>query len=151
MNSVLLIIFFQLTSCSSDIEIIRELYKSAYISESNCNNLGKKLNNIKNNKSVLIKGYEGCFYLIKCKFSKSYIEKIKYFTNGKTLLETAIKLDPESVELKFLRYSIQKNLPKFLFYNNIEKDFNFVNKNIDSINDKKTKQFILNSLIFINQ
>ncbi len=147
MKSILLIILLHLSSYNSDIDIIRKLYLSSYTSESNCNTLGEKLNNLEGNTSILIKGYEGCFYFMKCKFINSPIDKLIYFKKGKKLLETAIEKDPKSVELRFLRYSIQKNLPKFLLYNhNLEKDLNFVNENIKTINDKEVQKFIINSL-----
>ena len=53
MKSILLIVLLHLSSYSNDINTIRELYLSAYISESNCNNLGKELNNIKDNDLIL--------------------------------------------------------------------------------------------------
>ncbi len=147
MKSILLIILLQFSSYSNDINIIRELYLSAYKSESNCNNLGKKLNSIENNNFILINGYKGCFYFIKCKFNNNAIEKLVYFNKGKKLLEAAIKQEPKSVELRFLRYSIQKNLPRFLLYNNhLKKDLNFVNKNIEYVNDEEVQKFITNSL-----
>ncbi|MBU46919.1 MAG: hypothetical protein CMD28_05755 [Flavobacteriales bacterium] len=147
MKSLLLIILLNLSSYNSDINTIRKLYLSAHTNEYNCNNLGKKLTFIEDNTSILIKGYEGCFYFIKCKFINNPIEKLIYFRKGKKLLETAIKEDPKSVELKFLRYSIQKNLPRFLSYHdNLERDLNFVNANITSINNKEEQKFIINSL-----
>ena len=145
MNSILLIILIHFSSYNNDISIIRELYLSAYISEANCNNLGEKLNSIEGDNSILIKGYKGCFYFIKCKFINNPIEKIIYFNKGKKLLEAAINQKPKSVELRFLRYSIQKNIPRFLLYDNIEKDLNFVNKNIKGI-DMKSQEFIISSL-----
>ena len=147
MKAILLIILLHLTGYNNDIDIIRKLYLSSYTSEANCNTLGKKLNTLEGNTSILIKGYEGCFYFMKCKFINSPIDKLIYFKKGKKLLETAIEKDPKSVELRFLRYSIQKNLPKFLLYNhNLEKDLNFVNENIKTINDKEVQKFIINSL-----
>ena len=147
MKSILLILLFHTSNYNSDINVVRELYLSAYINEDSCNNLGEKLNSIENNKEILIKGYQGCFYFIKCKFINNPIEKLIYFRKGKKLLETAIKEDPKSVELKFLRYSIQKNLPRFLSYHdNLEKDLNFVNENITSISNKEEQKFILQSL-----
>ena len=147
MKSLLLIILLNLSSYNSDINTIRKLYLSAHTNEYNCNNLGEKLTSIEDNTSILIKGYEGCFYFIKCKFINNPIEKLICFRKGKKLLETAIKEDPKSVELKFLRYSIQKNLPRFLSYHdNLERDLNFVNANITNINNKEEQKFIINSL-----
>ena len=147
MKSLLLIILLYTSNYNIDIDSLRELYLSAYTSEANCNNLGEKLNRIENNNTTLIKGYKGCFYFIKCKFINNPIEKLIYFRKGKKLLETAIQEDSTSVELKFLRYSIQKNLPRFLSYHdNLEKDLNFVNQNIKSVNNKESQLFIINSL-----
>ena len=147
MKSILLIILLHISGDNSDINLIRTLYLSAYTNELHCDNLGEKLNTTENNTSILIKGYKGCFYFIKCKFINNPINKLIYFNKGKELLEEAIKQDPNSVELKFLRYSIQKHIPKFLFYSdNIQKDLNFVNENIKSIKNKDTQEFISNSL-----
>ena len=111
-----------------------------------------KISKMENQNTSLIKGYKGCFYFIKCKFTNNPVKKIKYFDKGKHLLERAINDDPKSVELKFLRYSIQKNLPKFLlYYENIEKDLNFVKKNITNLKDEKTRKFITTSLKAISK
>ena len=147
MKSILLILLINFSSYNHDIDTIRSLYLSAYISEKNCNNFREKIKNIENKNSILMQAYEGCFYFIKCQFINNPLEKFKYFKKGKELLETAIKEDPKSVELKLLRYSIQKNLPRFLlYYDNIEKDLNFVTENINSINDKKVQKFITTTL-----
>ena len=152
MKSILLIILLHISADNSDINQIRTLYLSAYIDEIHCNNLGEKLNTIENNTSSLIKGYKGCFYFIKCKFINNPIDKLIYFNKGKELLEEAIKQDPNSVELKFLRYSIQKHIPKFLFYSdNVQKDLNFLNENIKSIKDKDVQKYISNSLKTISK
>ena len=152
MKSLLLILFLNFSAYSNDINTIREAYLLAYTSESNCNAFGEKLMEIKDSKSILIKGYEACFYFIKCKFIKNPIDKLIYFNKGKKMLELAIQKDPESIELRFLRYTIQKNLPRFLLYhNNIEKDLTFVKENLNNIADKYIKKFILTSIDSINK
>ena len=72
---------------------------------------------------------------------------MKNFRIGKDMLESAIKNDPESVELRFLRYSIQKNIPKFLSYsNNLEKDLKFVKDNISQIFNYEFRIYISSSI-----
>ena len=64
----------------------------------------------------------------------------------------AIKENPCSLEIRLLRYSIQKKLPKLLLYfNEIEEDYNFIIKNINTIKDEKTKEFIIQSLKALNK
>ena len=146
MRLTLLLILFNISISDNDLQIIRELYLSAYITESKCNNFGEKLASVEDNNSTLIYGYQGCFYFLKSKFVHNPHKKFSYFNKGKKLLEAAIKQDPKSVELRFLRYSIQKNLPKFLLYNNLEKDRDFLNDNIKNINNQDVKRFIIESL-----
>jgi len=122
---------------------IRELYSVAYLSNERCDMLGKAVNKKDINDSYLINGYRGCYYLIKCKFIKNPITRLKYFRRGKNLLEVAIMENNKSVELRFLRYSIQTNLPKYLLYNKeIKKDITFVKLNIDKISNKFEKEYI---------
>ena len=80
------------------------------------------------------------------------MDKLFYFQKGKKILESSIKKNPNSVELRFLRYTIQKNLPRFLFYyNHMDKDLIFFINNINSITDKKTQKYIEKSLESINK
>lgn len=143
MKSVLLTLILNLSISNSDIATIRESYLLAHTSESNCDHFGEKIffNKVK---SPLIKGYLACFYFIKSKFENNPLDKFYFFKKGRSILEAAIHEDPKSVELIFLRYSIQKNLPAFLLYDNTEKDLIFVNENLSKISDQKTKNFILN-------
>ncbi|MCB0806858.1 MAG: hypothetical protein KDC05_13760 [Bacteroidales bacterium] len=52
--------------------------------------------------------------------------KLSVFNKGKDLLETAIGMDAESVEARFLRYTVQTNIPGILNYNNLEEDKHFI-------------------------
>ena len=152
MKSVLLIIVFNLINYNNDIMLIRSLYSNASKSEYHCNKFGETINKKEDVSSILIKGYEACFYFIKCKFIDNPIEKISYFNKGKKLLESLIEENPDAIELRFLRYSIQKNLPRvLLYYDNIEKDLNFVRKNISNIKDEKAQKFIANSIEAISE
>ena len=148
--TILLLVLSEYTY-SSDILKTRELYSNASLSENNCKKFGDSL--FKNsNKSPIIKGYKGCYLMIKCKFTSNPIQKISYFKKGKSKIEKAIMESPYSLEIRLLRYSIQKKLPKILLYfNEIEEDYNFIIKNINTIKDKKTKEFIIQSLKALNK
>lgn len=57
------------------------------------------------------------------------ISKLKTFNEGKKNLESAIKKEPYNPEIRFIRLSIQKNIPSFLGYKeNIENDTEFLKK-----------------------
>ena len=145
MKFILLTLILNLSVSDQEISAIRESYLLAYLNESNCDHFGEQIV-LNTEKSPLVKGYLGCFYFIKSKFETNPIDKFYYFKKGKNLLEAAIHEDPKSIELIFLRYSIQKNLPRFLLYNNTEKDLIFVDENLSKVSDQKTKKFILNCM-----
>lgn len=142
--TILILTFFSYTS---EIISVRDLFISAYKSELHCDNFGDKLHSINMDSSTLFKGYLGCYYFIKCKYLNNPVDKLSFFKEGKRLLESAISEDPSSVELRLLRYSIQKKIPRvLLYYDSLEEDIIFVNENVINITDKSTKDFILYSL-----
>lgn len=136
---------------SSDILKTRELYSIASLSENNCEKFGESL--YKNlAKSSITRGYKGCYLMIKCKFTINPFKKISYFNKGKSKIEKAIKDNPSSLEVRLLRYSIQKKLPRLLLYfKEIEEDYDFIINNINTIKDDKTKEFIIQSLKALNK
>lgn len=153
MRLVLIILLLVLSeyTYSSDILKTRELYSNASLCENNFKKFGESL--FKNSTtSPIMKGYKGCYFMMKCKFTSNPIQKISYFKKGKSKIEKAIKESPYSLEIRLLRYSIQKKLPKLLLYfDEIEEDYNFIIKNINTIKDDKTKEFIIQSLEALNK
>ena len=134
---------------STNIEKIRELYTKAYLSELDCKLFGENLTKEKKTCS-LIEAYTGCYFLMKCKFTKKPLQKINYFVAGKTNIEQAIKMNPKSVELRFLRYSVQRQLPRFLFYfSELNNDLQFIRENVNKIQNQQTKKFIIESMATI--
>ena len=70
--------------------------------------------------------------------------KLSYFSKGKQLLEKTIEADAKNVELRFLRFAVQTNLPSFLGYKeHIQKDKAFLIKSIGHINDLELKQQVV--------
>jgi hypothetical protein len=79
-------------------------------------------------------GYLGGLQTIWANHVFNPINKLKTFKEGKINIEKAIKLDPDNVELRFIRLSIQKNAPSFLGYNsNINSDKEFIKSNQKTI------------------
>lgn len=148
MKATLITILITLLSYpDQEINKIRKLYITAPQSKVNCESLGSQILKNKKRTSPLIIGYEGCYYLIRCKFTSSPFKKTKWFNKGRDLLEYSIKKDPKSVELRFLRYAIQKKLPRFLLYSdNLERDYTFIQNNLNNITNKETLTFIKSSL-----
>ncbi len=117
MIRIIAILFFALQSLSalSQVEQLRILFfssssiegkKSFYDFTKNLN-----LSNAEN------KAYFGVATAMYAEVAESVSEKIGYFNSGKDLLEEAIGLDWYNPEIRFLRFSVQAEVPFFLGYN----------------------------------
>ena len=63
------------------------------------------------------------------------MSKLTTFKKGKKNIELAISKEPENVEIRYIRFSVQKNAPSFLGYNNnLKEDRDFLVKNKKNIN-----------------
>lgn len=107
---------------------IRTQLPQAFEEEQVCEALLLKANQ-QNIDAPVLKGYVGALHLAKSKHV-SIFKKMQFFNKGVALLEEAISKASENVELRFLRLTIQINLPGFLGYSDkISTDKSFVIKN----------------------
>jgi len=134
-------------SYSQETHTYRELYIESFDKEDACNSLNTILeDNIKTNNNIE-NAYLGVSYIMKSKYKFNPISKLYLFSKGKEILERSIKEEPSNLELKFLRLSIQQNIPEILAYNqNIEEDQKFINNNINKNKDGALKKLIKSTL-----
>lgn len=98
-------------------------------------------------KNSVEKGYEAAFHMFMAKHTGNPIKKMSYFNGGKKMLEKQIKIDPNNVELRFIRLCIQYYIPTYLGYrDNIEQDKDFLVSNLYKLNDEKTKDMLFDYL-----
>lgn len=149
MITFLLILFAHLTSVASEpnIKSIRLKFHNSTSSEEVCKDLIKQLEPYNERNSPLLLGYKGGATMIMAKHSFNPFSKMSYFKNGKTILEKAIQADNNNVELRFLRYTIQTNVPSFLGYSSqIEKDQSFLKQSVSGLKDAELKKIITSYL-----
>lgn len=71
--------------------------------------------------------YLGVVNMLKSKASKFPITKYKYFSEGCKIMDLSISTEPEDVELRYLRFVFQTELPGFLGYDeNREEDLSYI-------------------------
>lgn len=124
---------------------VRNTMQYAFNEESVCYKLYDKVKHINDPEPVLM-GYIGALHIARSRFVP-LLDKRESLRKGEEKLEASIKLEPQNLELIFLRLSIQLNLPGFLGYNdNIESDKKFV------INNYKKASKVLKAKIvkFVN-
>ncbi len=143
---ILCLIAFQLEINAEDLQSLRQTYLDSFKKEQVCDSVKiilenkKELSNIEN-------AYLGVFHMMKCRFTLNPISKISLFSIGRDLLEQSIKNDPENLEIRFLRYSIQKNIPKILLYSqHISTDEKFIFDKIALSKDKELNDYITSTI-----
>ena len=93
---------------------------------------------------ALATGYSGAFTMVMARHTANPFKKLRYFRDGKALLERAIKASPQDTELRFLRLSLQHNLPAILNYSTaIKTDTEFVLRNFKRIKATDLRKIIV--------
>ena len=92
--------------------------------------------------------YLASAYMQKAEYVFSPFSKLKYFNQGKKMLETFIEQHPSCIDARYVRFLVQTNVPGFLGYSDdIIKDKDFVQKNIGkALIGDEIKSIILNNL-----
>ena len=125
---------------------VRDLYERAAIKEA----AQIKLNNLLSEKpqSALSTGYKGANLMVSAKYAFNPIKKLSRFNKGKDLMEQVLKRDPQSLVLRYIRFTIQTILPGFLGYSaNVNNDKEFLISKLGTIADVDLKNRIVAYLI----
>jgi len=137
---------------AQDLAAIRKLYPTVTKSEANAKDFTVKLANISNDDDKILVAYKAASVLVDSKFEKKLGEKINRFKEGAKLLESTIKSDPDNIEIRMIRLSIQENVPGITGYKkNIKEDKNFITEHYSAQNNalkEYLKNFILQSKSF---
>ncbi|SDM57274.1 hypothetical protein SAMN05421813_1168 [Daejeonella rubra] len=145
-NSLLIILLF----CSSivtarvpAIKDVRIMLHNATTNEETCNKLISLLVPFNENNNPLLFGYRGGATMLMAKHAFNPFTKLSYFKKGRIMLERAIKAERNNVELRFLRYTIQTNVPGFLNYNSDKNiDRAFLSQSVSKLKDQELQKII---------
>lgn len=130
-----------------DISALRSLYYQAVTDESSFTKLSKLLVSVDTKSPPVLVCYKGATEMIAAKYAINPFLKLGKFKKGRLLIEQAIKRDAEDVEMRFLRFSIQTNLPAFLGYGHkIKDDKDFLINEINDITDQSLKNNVISYL-----
>jgi hypothetical protein len=135
---IILVLFFTwgvaLQGQSMDLENIRTNYVKAVSDKKLCLTMMNELGTETQSSLHLV--YLGAFQTIWAKHVTNPISKLRTFSRGKKNIDEAVIADPNNIEIRLVRLSVQINSPAFLGYrNNIDEDKKFIqanNKNITS-------------------
>ena len=126
---------------------VRAMFEKSADSEQQCKQLLEILAPYDEHHSLFY-GYKGCATMIMAKHVFNPYSKYQYFKKGKAILEKAIAVDGQSVELHFLRFCTQTNIPGFLGYKeDIVNDKTLLLRSVSTITDEELKLNIKNYLL----
>jgi len=135
------------TSCFAEtpsINMVRTLFQKAPTEENSCKELIRVLGSYNEKNNPLFSGYKACGTMMMAKYVFNPFSKLSYFKKGKNLLEKAILADATNIELRFLRFSVQTNIPSFLGYDDdIENDKKFLILSLSAVKDQTLKAMII--------
>ena len=98
-----------------NLHTIRKLLITALDSKKTTDSLYTSLGTVKN-RSSLLNAYMGALEACKAKHAWNPYYKIKYLNDSEKTLQAAVVNDPHNIEIRFMRFSIEHNVPKFLGY-----------------------------------
>ncbi len=125
-----------------DLEYVRQHYAKASTDKNTCEALLTALGQTEASSVHL--AYLGAFQTIWAKHVLNPFRKLSTFRLGKKSIEKAVQQSPESVEIRFVRLSIQQNCPAFLGYRqHIEEDKTFIQKQLNTIRSVSLKKMVL--------
>ncbi len=100
---------------SPDLHVIRKQLITALESKKTTDSLYNILSALKN-RPAIINGYIGTLEALKAKHAWNPYYKIKHLNNSEKTFKGAVAADPHNIEIRFMRFSIEHNVPKFLGY-----------------------------------
>ncbi len=144
MKTLLLsIIAFTFFAAVPDISTIRKSYSQAADNREITSKLFKELKPITKKDHKTLVAYKGAITAMMARFEDSNKEKKEYFKEGTNWIEYAVKMDPDNIEIRCIRLSIQENSPKILHYrDNIDEDLAYISKNYESTTNQEIKAFV---------
>jgi hypothetical protein len=144
-----IISFFFIIICNAqtnNLNQIRKSYLESVKSEENVKRLISTCEKYKSKKDSIIYAYRTVADLMLIKYKYNPLYKLKLFTDYSGKLDSIVTNNFNNIEIRFLRYCVQKQTPRLLGYNdNLELDYQFIIQNID-IQSKELQEYIRSTL-----
>lgn len=124
-----------------DIERIRTNYRQAVSDKKLCWAMIRELSSSPQNSLQL--SYLGAFQMIWATHVSNPFSKLSTFNRGKKKINEAVMTDPDNVEIRLVRLSVQIKSPSFLGYkSNIDEDKKFIRANHKNIKSAVLKEMM---------
>ncbi|MCB2221798.1 MAG: hypothetical protein KQI35_15495 [Bacteroidetes bacterium] len=109
---------------------VREMYFEGWTDQCGAEELTKTLDEPFVVNDAVLMAYKGAALTTMANCKKMPTGKLSVFNKGKDWIEKAVVLDPENIEVRFIRFTVQTNVPEFLKYDDRESDKKFILENL---------------------
>ncbi|RZJ65128.1 MAG: hypothetical protein EOO50_14910 [Flavobacterium sp.] len=135
-------------SASLQLSQVRKSYTNAAKNEANAEKFATLLESVtKTDANKTLVAYKGCALTLKSKFSNYLPDKISFMKEGAGHIDDAAAADPNNIEIRMIRLSVQENVPFIVGYrDNIDEDKAFIAANYAKTS-KETRPFIKNFIL----
>lgn len=139
---LILLILLPFVSNSQNLESIRSQYPKAKESSEITDRMYEELSGVSGENHVL-SAYKGAISALKADFAKGIKNKKDFFKEGAELLDQAVAAEPENVEIRYLRLTVQENAPKIVGYHgNIDEDKEVIKNRFHNLESDSLKAVI---------
>lgn len=126
-----------------NVSSVRKEYKEAVLSKEKTELLYNKLAIVSKSDNKVLVAYKGAVTALMAQYELGVKNKKEKLKEGISLVEYAVETKPNNIEVRFIRLTIQQNIPKFLKYNkDREEDEQFVLDKINSVQSNELKNYI---------
>jgi hypothetical protein len=101
---------------------VREMYFEGWAGQCGAEELSKTLDGSVVDKDAVLMAYKGAALTTMANCKKMPFGKLSVFNEGKDWIEKAVGLEPDNIEIRFIRFTVQTNVPEFLKYDDREID-----------------------------
>lgn len=138
---------FQTAASVPGLPELRQWFVQAANSAAYC----RKLSNLSGEELTrmpVVKGYKAVGTMMMANHVMNPVSKLSYFRKGRNMLQEAIAADKDNIELTFLRFTIQTNIPSFLGYNDhISADKAMLLNKLNQVKEHSLQTLIGNYLV----
>lgn len=122
--------------CAQDLGTLRLLYRDATKSEEQAQAFYEPLAAVTKNDTPVLVAYKGAGLMLLARYEK-LTERGPKVKEAVAWIEQAIADEPNNVEIRLVRLSVQEHLPKFLKYNqHIDEDRQFIQQALPSLDEE---------------
>lgn len=126
MNIVVMVFFWFAFISAPDLSEVRKMYPDASKSEKAATAFTEKLLSAEESNKTLL-AYKGASYTIISKFAKTISDKVRHLKEGARLIDQSAASEPNNIEIRLIRLSVQESVPKVVNYRkNKKEDKNFI-------------------------